>query len=160
MVTVRPFVESDADVVLDISIRAWDPVIPSIEEAFGGELYRLLTPDWHAEKRAEIDAFSGEHKAFDAWIAEVDARPVGFVALRLDPGTRLGEIYLLAVDPDHQRDGIGMHLMEFACDEMRRAGMVAAMVETGFDPGHTPARRTYEKAGFLSVPAARYFKQL
>jgi ribosomal protein S18 acetylase RimI-like enzyme len=90
----------------------------------------------------------------------VDDVPVGYVALRLDADTKLGEIYLLAVDPEHQNHGIGTMLTEHAFDEMRRAGMVAAMVDTGFDPGHAPARRTYEKAGFVSIPAARYFKQL
>jgi hypothetical protein len=35
--------------------------------------------------------------------------------------------------------------------------MSVAMVETGGDPGHAPARRTYEKAGFGLFPTARYF---
>jgi hypothetical protein len=34
------------------------------------------------------------------------------------------------------------------------------MVETGGDPGHAPARRTYEKAGYTLMPIARYFKAL
>jgi hypothetical protein len=34
------------------------------------------------------------------------------------------------------------------------------MVETGGDPGHAPARRTYEKAEFSLVPVARLFKAL
>jgi hypothetical protein len=38
--------------------------------------------------------------------------------------------------------------------------MVVAMVETGFDPGHALARRTYEGVGWILVPAARYFKAL
>jgi len=38
--------------------------------------------------------------------------------------------------------------------------MRVAMVETGGDPGHAAARRTYEKAGFTLVPIARYFKNL
>jgi hypothetical protein len=38
--------------------------------------------------------------------------------------------------------------------------MSVAMVETGADPGHGPARRTYEKAGFEQLPIARYFKKL
>jgi hypothetical protein len=28
------------------------------------------------------------------------------------------------------------------------------------DPGHAPARRTYEAAGFRIFPVARYFKKL
>jgi hypothetical protein len=34
------------------------------------------------------------------------------------------------------------------------------MVETGGDPGHAPARHTYEKSGFQLLPVARYFKKL
>jgi hypothetical protein len=34
------------------------------------------------------------------------------------------------------------------------------MVETGGDPGHAAARRTYEKAGCVLLPIARYFKNL
>ena len=35
-----------------------------------------------------------------------------------------------------------------------------AVVETGGDPGHAAARRTYEKAGLVLLPIARYFKNL
>jgi RimJ/RimL family protein N-acetyltransferase len=38
--------------------------------------------------------------------------------------------------------------------------MAVAMVETGGDPGHAASRRTYEKAGFVLLPIARYFKML
>jgi GNAT superfamily N-acetyltransferase len=157
---IRPFAEHDADPVLDIALRAWQPVMPSIEQDFGPELYRLLTPDWRAEKREEIAAFTGEAKSLDAFVAVVDDVPVGYVALRLDTKARLGEISLIAVDPDHQRAGVGSKLLQFALDTMKHAGMVAAMVETGFDPGHAPARGAYEKAGFVNIPAARYWKQL
>jgi RimJ/RimL family protein N-acetyltransferase len=43
---------------------------------------------------------------------------------------------------------------------MKDAGMSIAMVETGVDPGHTPARHTYEKLGFGLFQVARYFKKL
>jgi hypothetical protein len=43
---------------------------------------------------------------------------------------------------------------------MKEAGMSVAMVETGGDPGHAPARHIYEKAGFGLFPVARYFKKL
>lgn len=34
------------------------------------------------------------------------------------------------------------------------------VVGTGGDPGHAPARRLYERAGFTPVPLVRYFKAL
>jgi ribosomal protein S18 acetylase RimI-like enzyme len=72
----------------------------------------------------------------------------------------MGEISMLAVDPDYQGIGIGTALTEFALDRLKDAGMTVAMVETGGDPGHTAARRTYEKAGYTYLPIARYFKNL
>ena len=72
----------------------------------------------------------------------------------------MGEIYMVAVDPDFQGRGIGSTLIESALAWMKDAGMSIAMVETGGDPGHAPARHTYEKVGFELFPVARYFKKL
>jgi hypothetical protein len=38
--------------------------------------------------------------------------------------------------------------------------MDIAVVETGGDPGHAPARAAYEVAGFTLLPIARYFRLL
>jgi hypothetical protein len=38
--------------------------------------------------------------------------------------------------------------------------MLVAVIGTGGDPGHAPARRVYEQAGYLLMPAAQYFKVL
>jgi GNAT superfamily N-acetyltransferase len=72
----------------------------------------------------------------------------------------MGEIYIIAVSPIHQRQGIGKALMDFANEKIREAGMTMVMVETGGDTGHAPARHAYESFGFESWPAARYFKRL
>jgi ribosomal protein S18 acetylase RimI-like enzyme len=95
------------------------------------------------------------------WVAEVGASVVGFVAVELHhPERGMGETCMLAVDPDHQGGGIGTALTEFALDRLKDAGMKVAMVETGGDPGHAAARRTYEKAGYVLLPIAKYFKNL
>jgi len=94
------------------------------------------------------------------WVADADGTAVGFVAVRRHPKKGLGEIYMLAVDPYHQGGGIGTALTEFALERLKYDGMAVAMVETGGDPGHAAARRTYEKAGFVLLPIARYFKTL
>jgi GNAT superfamily N-acetyltransferase len=70
----------------------------------------------------------------------------------------MGEISMPAVDPDHQGSGIGTALSTFALDRLRDAGMKVAMVEKGGEPGHAAARRTYERAGYVLLPIARYFK--
>jgi hypothetical protein len=44
---------------------------------------------------------------------------------------------------------------------MRANGMKLAAVDTGGDPSHAPARRSYEKAGFdRSISSVHYFKDL
>ena len=96
----------------------------------------------------------------NVWVATLAVSTVGFVAVKLDFESSMGEIYMVAVDPDFQGHGIGSALVEFALAWMKEAGMSVAMVETGGDLGHAPARRTYEKLGFGLLPIARYFKKL
>jgi ribosomal protein S18 acetylase RimI-like enzyme len=90
------------------------------------------------------------------WVADQQDRAVGFVAIRVGDG----EIHMLAVDPDHQRRGIGSALTSFAVERLRDAGVTLAVVGTGGDPGHAPARRTYERAGFTAFPQVQYCKRL
>jgi hypothetical protein len=51
-------------------------------------------------------------------------------------------------------------LTEHAIAWIRVEGVPVAMVGTGSDPGHAPARRTYEKAGMKLIPMSRYFLRL
>ena len=39
-------------------------------------------------------------------------------------------------------------------------GIHLAVVGTGGDPGHAPARRSYEKAGYTGLPLVRYYHDL
>jgi GNAT superfamily N-acetyltransferase len=157
---IRPFDDRDAEAVVSLSLRAWAPVFASIEQAMGSEIYRRLYPEgWRASQRQAVEAVCAAQKT-RVWVAEVGASTVGFVAVEPHYERSIGEIYMLAVDPDYQGGGIGTALTEFALDWIKDAGMAVAMVETGGDPGHAAARRTYEKVGYTHVPIARYFKKL
>ena len=157
---IRPFEDRDAEAVVDFSLRAWAPVFTSLERVLGSEIFRRQHPDWREGQRRAVEEVCAADRG-RVWVAEVDARAVGFVAVELDhPERSMGEISMLAVDPDHQGGGIGTALTEFALDRLKDAGMTVAMVETGGDPGHAAARRTYEKAGYVQLPIARYFKNL
>ena len=156
---IRPYDDRDAEAVVGLSLRAWEPVFASIERAMGSEIFGLLHPDWRTGQQQAVEDACAAQK-IRVWVAEAGARTVGFVAVELHPERRLGEIYMLAVDPDYQGGGIGTALSEFALAWIKDSGMVVAMVETGGDPGHAAARRTYEKVGCTQLPIARYFKKL
>ncbi len=94
-------------------------------------------------------------------MAVVDGRPVGFATVSLNAfHERMGAIDIIGVDPDYQRRGVSSQLTSFALDYMREQGMDIAIVETGGDSGHAPARAAYEAAGFTLPPIARYFRVL
>ena len=158
---IRPYDDQDAEAVVDLSLRAWAPVFASLEQALGSEVFRRQHPDWREDQRRAVENVCAAKKR-RVWVAEVGASAVvGFVAVELHhPERSMGEISMLAVDPDYQGGGIGTALTEFALDRLKDAGMRVAMVETGGDPGHAAARHTYEKAGYVHLPIARYFKNL
>ena len=145
--------------VVDLSLRAWAPVFVSIENAMDAEVYRHFYPDWRVTQAKAVGEVC-DSPDMDVSIALDNGKVAGFVALRYHKDDRMGEIYMIAVDPDFQRRGIGVELTQFALHEMKQAGMAVAMVETGADPGHAPARQVYEAAGFRNLPAARYFRKI
>ena len=156
--TIRPYAPADLGAVVALAVRAWEPVFTSIRATLDPAVYRTFYPDgWRAHQRAAVEAALAEQ---DAWVAVEGGAAVGFVTVVLHRADRLGEIHMVAVNPDRQRGGVGTALTNHALGWMREQGMAVAMVETGADPGHGPARRTYERAGFGHWPVARYFKPL
>ncbi|MDQ1442914.1 MAG: hypothetical protein QOG97_3142 [Acidimicrobiaceae bacterium] len=160
MVDIRPFDRRDLPQIVDLSLRAWTPVFQSLREVLGDEIFLRLHPDWEAGQ-AEAVAESCTSDERDAFVAVIADCPVGFVTVALNAfHERMGVIDIIGVDPDHHRAGIASGLTAFALDHMRQAGMDIAVVETGGDPGHGPARATYEAMGFTRLPIARYFQLL
>lgn len=125
--------------VLDLSERAWQPVFAELRAAVPAYVYRAFYPaGWWERQRQDIAALlDTEHERVS--IALVDDAVAGWVGIRLHPEDSMGEVYILAVDPDHQRQGVARALMAAAHEQMRAAGMTIAMVETGGDPGHQPS---------------------
>lgn len=147
--------------MVGLSLRAWAPAYASLERVLGSEIFGRQHPDWREDQRRAVEDILAAKKG-NVWVAEAGTGTiVGFVAVELHhPERNMGEISMLGVDPDHQGGGIGTALTGFALERLKDAGMAVAMVETGGDPGHAAARRTYEKAGCTLLPIARYFKNL
>ncbi len=157
---IRPVCEDDIETLVQLGLAAWEPVFQSFEAVLGRGIYTMIWPEWRTSQRQGIEAVcrDGEHKTVG--VADVDGVVAGFVAYTLDEQYQVGDVELLAVDPRYQNRGIGTVLNRWALDGMRAAGMKLARVETGGDPGHAPARRTYEKAGYTALPFVRYFQEL
>lgn len=160
---IRPLAESDIAAVVDLSLRAWAPVFESFRDALGEGIYRHLFPDWSGHQAAAVERVLRDED-MHSWVADDAGRPVGFVSVvhhgpaHDEPDS--SEIEMIAVDPDAQRQGIAAALIDHAVDRMRAHGSRLAVIGTGGDPGHAPARAAYEQAGFRPLPLVRYYRLL
>jgi ribosomal protein S18 acetylase RimI-like enzyme len=156
---IEPYDPRHIEDVVRLSLRAWAPVFVSLKQVLMPAVWESFYPEgWQQSQDKSVrDACASAD--MKTWVAIESGTVAGFVVLRFHEG-KLGEIYMIAVDPDFQRRGIAMALTDFAVARMKEAGMEIAMVETGGDPGHAPARAAYEKAGFRVLPLARYFRKL
>ncbi|HLI45541.1 MAG TPA: GNAT family N-acetyltransferase [Acidimicrobiales bacterium] len=162
-VTIREYrPATDEAVVVEFALRAWEPVFASLRAVLGADLFaRLHRGDegWHAFQGAAVRRALAD-PSMVSFAAEVSGTAVGFVSARLTEDREIGEIFMLAVNPDHQARGIGTLLTETATQWLRQSGARVAFVETGGDPGHAAARRVYEKTSFSALPVVRYFAAL
>ena len=156
---IRHYQPEDLDAVVELSLRAWAPVFASLQRVLGDELFIRAHADWREYQATAVREVL-RARGMRIWVAQTGDAPVGFVAARLDTDRKIGEIAMLAVDPDQQGAGTGSALTAVATDWLRDSGMEVAMVETGGDPGHSAARRVYEKADYTLLEIARYFKPL
>ena len=156
---IRPLAPSDVDAVVAFSLDAWEPVFASFEAVMGPRVYGLVHPDW---RTAQAAAVAEVCRSLDAWVADVDGVPRGFVAVRWteEDATPVGEVEMIAVAPAHQRAGIAGRLLGRAVAEMAVRGLPLAVIGTGGDDGHAPARALYERHGFTGLPLVRYYRAL
>jgi len=157
---IRAYSESDLEGIVKLSLLAWEPVFTAWQEILGPELYPLaIYPDWRKSQKEVVEKCCADEQ-LNTWVAVVDGNVVGFVAYKLDEKSKIGEVQMLAVHPEYQNHGIGTELNTFALQKLEDGGMQLAVVGTGGDKGHAPARRSYEKAGYTALPLVRYYKDL
>jgi len=90
-----------------------------------------------------------KHAKGGFFVAFVDGKPVGFLALQPDcrfHGETIPEIHEFVVHPDYQRLGIGHRLMEEALNFLREQGFSRVALWVG--EKNEKARRFYERLGF------------
>jgi len=109
---------------------------------------------WHAEQGG-WDAGTVADREAQPWfdpdgflLHERDGRLAGFCWTKIHPDNDppLGEIYVIAVDPDFQGQGLGRSLAVAGLNWLAARGLRTAMLYV--DGDNTPALRLYEDLGF------------
>ena len=131
-----------------IRAAAFAPVFASFRAVLGDEVYELAQRREDEAQGALLSSLLLPDSIWEVFVVEAGDEIAGFVAVRLDRETHVGEIGLNAVAPERAGKGVGTAMYDFAVEHMKRAGMKVATVATGADPSHAPARRAYRKAGF------------
>lgn len=147
-VTLRDGRSDDLPALHAIREAAFSPVFASFRALLGPRIAAHALADAEGEQARHLDAIAGPDSAHALLVAARAGTLIGFVSFTLDPVTRVGEIGLNAVHPDHAGCGLGTAMYRHVLDRMREAGMQVATVGTGGDASHAPARRAYAKAGF------------
>lgn len=129
---VRPFVVgADEPAWLALNARAfsWHP-----------EQGRMTLRDLHA-RLAEPWFDPG-----DLLLAERDGALVASLWMKVEPGSATGELYVLAVDPDAQGQGLGSLLTAVTLHHLAGRGCDRVVLYT--EASNEAAVRTYHRAGF------------
>lgn len=146
---VRIGTDRDVSACVAFGIEAFRPVFASFEKNYGTDLFNRMRPDWENAQMAYIQSVCTDKETL---VATVDGNVAGFAVLDTDVFDGIGAIELLAVDPNHNNRGLGTLLNHAALNHLSSQGMAYAVVSTGSDPSHAPARRSYEKVGFRLAP--------
>ncbi len=149
--TIRPINPQDLEECVSLGLEAFQPVHLSMERRYGKDLFDRLRPDWEAAQAALIRYLwcaDDKHSA----VAVTNGTVSGFIVVTANEATGLASIDTIAVRPTEQRSGLGALLVEHSVIGLRRSGMAFAQVYLRDFPGHEPARRLLEQAGFASMP--------
>ena len=154
MPKMRPYVAGDWKAVLDLCLLAFAPACASLGRLAGGDL------DWRRSIRGHLRSLTRPGQGGWLVVAELRGLVVGVVQYQVDRETQSGSIGVSAVHPARQGKGIGSLMYRHVLDLMSAQGVKYATADTGGDSSHAPARRAYEKAGFVAVPTVHYFMAL
>ena len=143
--TVRAFEPGrDEEAWLDLNARAFAHH-PEQGSLTRGDLdQRMRQPWWDpAGLILIVDADDPDHLVASHW-TKVDP-----------PDGEVGEVYVVAVSPDHQGEGLGRAVTVLGLDHLRAQGL--ARVVLYVDEENTAAVRTYRGLGFHDVEVHRQF---
>lgn len=153
--------KDDLDNLEVIRLKAFQPIFDSFRNILGDTIYEIAQLAEDLAQKDLLKSLFDQDSIWKTWKVTYEHETVGFISIRIDESSKVGEIGLNAVDPDFSKKGIGTQMYHFAVDIMKQAGMKVATVATGGDPAHLPARKAYRKAGFtVEIPSVWMCQEL
>lgn len=156
---IREYKLEDKKTLIEIALRAWEPVFAGVKMSLSPEVHALFVPDWKTQQIQSVNQVCDDAE-IEVIVAEGEDAIIGYSAIKSHPDDAIGEVYMIAVDPFYQGKGYGRRLIDESMKIIKAKGYNLVMIETGGDPGHAPARRVYEGMGFEMWPVARYLKKI
>ncbi|MCK4566165.1 MAG: GNAT family N-acetyltransferase [Candidatus Thorarchaeota archaeon] len=124
------------------------------------EVFRTPDMTWEERKTKQNHDLFAEHPEW-VWVLEQNSDIIGFVTFKIDSEKGFGLIENNGVFPQHAGRGLGKFMYRHVLDYFRKQGLKVAMVETGLDDPHIPARKAYKAVGFdRSAPIVLYWQDL
>ncbi len=137
-----------------IRAAAFAPVFASFRNILGDEIYELAQQQEDDAQATLLGSYLRADSGWEVYVAALAETVIGFIALKPDSKTFVGEIGLNAIAPLWTGRGFGLAMYEFAVNRLRETGMKVAVVSTGGDVSHQAARQAYRKAGFdVEIPS-------
>ncbi|NUR62517.1 MAG: GNAT family N-acetyltransferase [Catenulispora sp.] len=111
--------------------------------------------DMHATSPAEsvhaLDSTGLQAVEVSMWTISRDGDLLGCGALK-ELSSSEGEIKAMRTTPAARGAGIGARMLVFLVEQARERGYKRLSLETGSQPFFAPARRLYERHGFVECP--------
>jgi ribosomal protein S18 acetylase RimI-like enzyme len=127
-ISILPYIDANRSEILSLSLRTWAPVFEQLEPAVQPFVYQALYPEGCQARQSDDIAQFLDTDAHHVWIAFNGQTIVGWVGIRLHHEDTMGEIYILAVDPEQQQRGVGTALLDKGFDQVKTASMTMVMV--------------------------------
>ena len=156
----RRFRDDDFEAVVGITLVAFAPIHESFRDILGARIFDLAYPDWKQSNREYLEFLRKGKDRENIVVAEDDGAVIGFLSYFVNPKKKSGELGLNCVHPMHQRKGVGTRMYKHVLKEMKARGVKLVVVGTGGDRSHLPAKRAYQKCGFVALPLVKYYKAL
>ncbi len=157
-IKIIPYSDLYRDKVTEMILFAWQGIYDEYRRRLGDKMFSDLYGDWQETKTARVMSGMTSGRGY---VTLVEGEIAGFIYYVADHRKKLGTVEENAVSKEFLGKGIGARMYEFVLQEMRKEGLIYAMVGTGLDDAHAAARKSYKKAGFnRELPSVKYFREL